>query len=134
MTMPSVRFLPEAVEDLLESQRWYRQRDPALALDFADAFAAAVERIRRDPRSFPLIHGQFRRLVLKRFPYAVYFREQGDGILVIALHGRQDPPPALAAAHRSVCRTSALARGPQRIQPQAAQLQQFVAPDVAQRR
>jgi plasmid stabilization system protein ParE len=91
MTMPSVRFLPEAVEDLLESQRWYRQRDPALALDFADAFAAAVERIRRDPRSFPLIHGQFRRLVLKRFPYAVYFRGQGDDILVIALHGRQDP-------------------------------------------
>jgi plasmid stabilization system protein ParE len=91
MTMPSVRFLLEAVEDLLESLRWYRKRDPALARDFAEAFAAAVERIRRDPQSFPLIHGQFRRLVLKRFPYAVYFREQDDEILVIALHGRQDP-------------------------------------------
>jgi len=91
MNRPSVRFLPEAVEDLLESQRWYRMRDPALARDFAEVFAAAVQRIRRDPRSFPLIHGQFRRLVLKRFPYAVYFRVQGDEILVIALHGRQDP-------------------------------------------
>jgi hypothetical protein len=29
--------------------------------------------------------------VLRRFPYAVYFREQGVEILVIALHGRQDP-------------------------------------------
>jgi toxin ParE1/3/4 len=62
MTPPSVRLLPEA-----------------------------VERIRRDPRSFPMIHGQIRRLVLRRFPYAVYFREQGAEILVIALHGRQDP-------------------------------------------
>jgi hypothetical protein len=29
--------------------------------------------------------------VLRRFPYAVYFREQGAEILVIALNGRQDP-------------------------------------------
>jgi plasmid stabilization system protein ParE len=42
-------------------------------------------------QSFPLIHGQIRRVVLSRFPYAVYFREQGTEILVIALHGRQDP-------------------------------------------
>jgi len=26
MTLPSVRFLPEAVEDLLETQRWYGAR------------------------------------------------------------------------------------------------------------
>ena len=50
-----------------------------------------MERIRCDPRSFPLIHGQIRRLVLRQFPYAVYFREEGSEILVIALHGRQDP-------------------------------------------
>jgi len=53
-------------------------REPALANDFA--------------QSFPLIHGRIRKLVLSRFPYAVYFREQGAEILVIALHGRQDPP------------------------------------------
>ncbi|SBO43312.1 hypothetical protein [Cyanobium sp. NIES-981] len=62
MTLPAVRFLPEA-----------------------------VERIRQSPQSFPLIHGPIRRLVLGRFPYAVYYREQGAEILVIALHGRQDP-------------------------------------------
>jgi len=39
----------------------------------------------------PLIHGQIRRLVLRQFPYAVYFREERPEILVIALHGRQDP-------------------------------------------
>ena len=91
MTMPLIRFLPEAVEDLLETQRWYGRLDPVLARDFAEAFAAAVERIRHDPRSFPLVHGQIRRLVLRQFPYAVYFKEEGLEILVIALHGRQDP-------------------------------------------
>jgi toxin ParE1/3/4 len=62
-----------------------------LAQDLADTVAAAVERIRLNPQSFPLIHGQIRRVVLSRFPFAVYFREQGTEILVIALHGRQDP-------------------------------------------
>ena len=50
-----------------------------------------MERIRLNPQSFPLVHGQIRRVVLSRFPFAVYFREQGTEILVIALHGRQDP-------------------------------------------
>ncbi len=62
-----------------------------MAQDLADTVAAAVERIRLNPQSFPLIHGQIRRVVLSRFPFAVYFREQGTEILVIALHGRQDP-------------------------------------------
>jgi plasmid stabilization system protein ParE len=91
MTLPAVRFLPEALEELLETQRWYGKREPALANDFAQTVAAAVERIRHSPQSFPLIHGRIRRLVLSRFPYAVVFREQGDEIPVIALHGHQEP-------------------------------------------
>ena len=91
MTLPEVRFLPEALEELLETQRGYGMCEPALATDFTQTVAAAVERIRYSPQSFPLIHGRIRRLVLSRFPYAVYFREQGAEILVIALHGRQDP-------------------------------------------
>ena len=68
MTLPSVRFLPEAVEDLLETQRWYGARESALARDFAETVAAAMERIRVTPQSFPLIHGQIRRVVLSHFP------------------------------------------------------------------
>ena len=57
MTLPSVRFLPEAVEDLLETQRWYGARESALAQDFAETVAAAIQRILVSPQSFPLIHG-----------------------------------------------------------------------------
>ena len=32
-----------------------------------------------------------RLLVVRRFRYAVYFRDAGDEILVLAVHGRQDP-------------------------------------------
>jgi len=87
----TVRFLPEALDDLLETQGWYASREPGLAQAFAEAIALAVERIAQDPEAFPCVHGGVRRLVVRRFPYAVYFREAGDELLVLAVHGRQDP-------------------------------------------
>ena len=45
----------------------------------------------QDPASFPCVDAEVRRLVVRRFPYAVYFREVGDEVLVLAVHGRQDP-------------------------------------------
>ena len=87
----TVRFLPEALQDLIETQRWYASREPGLGQAFAEAIAAAVERILQDPATFPCVHGAVRRLVVRRFPYAVYFREVGVEVLVLAIHGRQDP-------------------------------------------
>ena len=87
----AVRLLPEALEDLLETRHWYSRREAGLGLAFAEAIAAAIERIVHDPASFPRVHGMVRRLVVGQFPYAVYFREEGDVILVLAVHGRQDP-------------------------------------------
>lgn len=87
----TVRFLPEALEDLSETQNWYASREPGLGQAFAEAIAAAVERIMQDPASFPCVYAEVRRLVVRRFPYAVYFREVGDEVLVLAVHGRQAP-------------------------------------------
>ena len=56
-----VRFLPEALEDLFETQRWYAIREPALGQTFAGAIAAAVERIAQDPATFPCDYGAVRR-------------------------------------------------------------------------
>jgi len=64
----AVRFLPEALEDLIETQRWYASREPGLGQAFAEAIAAAVERIAQDPATFPCVHGAVRRLVVRRSP------------------------------------------------------------------
>jgi plasmid stabilization system protein ParE len=88
---PVVRFLPEALDDVIESQRWYASRQPGLGQSFAEAITAGVERIASNPAAFPYVHGSVRRLVVRQFPYAIYFREAGDAIVVLAVHGRQDP-------------------------------------------
>ena len=88
---PVVRFLPEALDDVIKSQRWYASRQPGLGQSFAEAITAGVERIASNPAAFPYVHGSVRRLVVRQFPYAIYFREAGDAIVVLAVHGRQDP-------------------------------------------
>ena len=87
----AVRFRPEALDDVLETQRWDASRAPGLGRAFAEASAYAIERIDQDPAAFPCVHGAVRRLVLRCFPCAVYFREEGDELLVLAVHGCQDP-------------------------------------------
>jgi plasmid stabilization system protein ParE len=48
-------------------------------------------RIAENPLAFPRAHGEIRRATLHRFPYAIYFRLAGDEVVVLAVHGRQDP-------------------------------------------
>lgn len=44
------------------------------------------------PDRFPLVVPPFRRVLLRRFPYAVYFRVHDDVVQVFAVfHARRDP-------------------------------------------
>ncbi len=90
MTLP-VRFLPEARQDALETRAWYEDRQSGLGALFSKSLAAAVERLQAAPLRYPQVMGAVRRVILQRFPYAVYFRLEADEIIVLAVHGRQDP-------------------------------------------
>ena len=87
----SVVFRPQAQDELVHARKWYESRSPGLGRAFADAIEAVVERISASPLEFPTVHAEVRRAVLSRFPYAVYFRISDDTIVVLAVHGRQDP-------------------------------------------
>ena len=80
--MRAVRFLPEALEDMITKLRWCSSREPGLEKEFAEAIEAAIKRILNDPAEFPCIYGPVRRLVVRRFPYAHYFREVGDELVM----------------------------------------------------
>lgn len=93
-----IRFLREALDDVLETQRWYASRQNGLDEDFGRELAAAMERVSLSPVSFPSDMGPVKRVVFRRFPYAIYFRVDGNEFLVVAVQGRQNPqrwPPRL---------------------------------------
>ena len=82
---------PEAKLDLREAKTWYRNISPELRDDFVrrvdDAIALAKER----PLAFQVVHRTFRRILLHRFPYALFYHAGDDRIVVVGvLHQARD--------------------------------------------
>ncbi len=88
----SVVWLPEADAELKEAQGWYERIGPDLGLRFALAVEETVELVARSPLRFAVVYEELRRAGVKRFPYGIFFRVEGDWIVVIAcFHGRRNP-------------------------------------------
>jgi len=90
--MPRVRFTQAARADLAGAVTWYVAHAPEVVPQFRQALRSVVERSRTTRDSFaPASHGT-RRAILRRFPYLVIFREQGDAAYVVAVfHTSRDP-------------------------------------------
>jgi plasmid stabilization system protein ParE len=86
-----VVFRPQAEDELQETRDWYERRQAGLGRAFAQAVDDMVGQISENPLSYQRVHGQTRRAVLRRFPYAIYFRVADENIVVQAVHGRQHP-------------------------------------------
>lgn len=84
-------FRPEAEGEALDVRGWYESRSSGLGQRFSAELESLIERIAEEPLAFPRIHGETRRAVFHRFPYAVYFRVGVDAVVVLAIHGRQHP-------------------------------------------
>lgn len=85
-------FRPEADLEINEAAEWYEARGQGLAVEFLRVVDACIESIRRDPLLYPVVHGQARRAMLRRFPYGVVYTVLEDEIVIIAcIHGRRDP-------------------------------------------
>ena len=87
-----VRLHPEAELDLAEVLSWYEGQSPGLGAEFLDEVAILLKRLARFPRSCPVTEPPFRRALLARFPYALYFLVEGRQLLIFAiLHQRREP-------------------------------------------
>lgn len=88
----TVIFLPEAEADIETAFDWYETRETGLGGDFVLAIRCAQLAISEQPEIYPLQAEGFRRYLLHRFPYAIYFRPNDHSIAVVAVfHGSRHP-------------------------------------------
>ncbi|WP_421717409.1 type II toxin-antitoxin system RelE/ParE family toxin [Algiphilus sp.] len=81
-----------AARDVEKAAYWYEEQRSGLGGDFIRELDAAIGRAAAMPRAFAQVHRKARRVLVRRFPFAVYFLSRADGIEVIAvLHMRRDP-------------------------------------------
>ena len=78
-------ILPEAEADLANARDWYERRRAGLGSAFLLSIEEVLERIRRTPEMNSVVHRDVRRALTRRFPYAVYYRIEGDELAVLGI-------------------------------------------------
>ncbi|MFN0278909.1 MAG: type II toxin-antitoxin system RelE/ParE family toxin [Pyrinomonadaceae bacterium] len=89
-----VRFSSAANRDVRGTLEYYnREAGAVVSMDFHSELTATIERIKQWPKSFPSIHGDLRRAILKKFPYQIVYRiESSEAIAIYAIrHHKQHP-------------------------------------------
>jgi hypothetical protein len=88
----ALRFLAEVEGDLLTGRAWYEEKSLGLGEEFLRVFYTCSQELTRNPMAYQKVHREFRRCLLRRFPYAIYFRVADDCVIVFGLfHCARDP-------------------------------------------
>jgi toxin ParE1/3/4 len=83
---------PEAEADLEEAKAWYDRQRTGLGDEFMLCVEDALDRVLRMPLATAPIFEDVRRVLVRRFPYGVYYKVDADLIVVIAVyHTRRNP-------------------------------------------
>jgi plasmid stabilization system protein ParE len=78
---------PEAEADLTDAAVWYDSREPHLGLELVSEVYTAISRALTNPESFTRVRRTptVRRVLIRRFPYRVFFIVRSDAIVVFAV-------------------------------------------------
>jgi plasmid stabilization system protein ParE len=83
---------PEAGLDIAEAYLWYESRRAGLGEEFLSSVEACLESVRRRPEMYPVVHEGYRRSLMRRFPYAVFYElSEATVTIYAAFHTSRNP-------------------------------------------
>ena len=90
--MATLEIRALAQDDIDSASAGYYAQDPRLVPRFLQALDVAFARIQDAPERFPFVQAPVRRVMLRKFPYSIYyvFESQKVGVLAV-LHHRRSP-------------------------------------------
>lgn len=83
---------PEAEQDLAEAYGWYEDRRVGLGEEFLSCVDACIEGVCRMPDVFAVVHQNYRRAQVRRFPYVIFY-EHVQGVVTVysVFHTSRNP-------------------------------------------
>ena len=92
MAAKSLEIHPAALAEWKDTVVWYLARNETAAREFAAEVDRLTEQIARFPHRWPVAEHGTRRLVMRRFPFAIVYREKDGLVQVLTLaHGHRRP-------------------------------------------
>ena len=87
-----VLLRPQAELDLDDAYHWYEIRREGLGIDFTLQVDEILHRLERNPEMYPVVHGEIRRAVVRRYPYAIYYVVDAGRVEILAIvHSSRNP-------------------------------------------
>lgn len=90
--MAKLIYAPEAKVEIREAAEYYEGCKEGLGQAFLKAVESTIHELSQNPLRWRKISGQFRRFLLKRFPYGVIYSITEDEIFIAAvMHLKRKP-------------------------------------------
>ncbi len=87
-----VQLHPEALAEYTEAVGFYEERAPGLGREFFDEVQRVLRVVEENPGLGSLFDGPYRRVLCRRFPFGVVYRERSSVTNVLAvMHLRRRP-------------------------------------------
>jgi plasmid stabilization system protein ParE len=85
-------IVPEAFQDVEKAYGWYEDCRDGLGEEFLSCVDASIQKICRFPEIYPIIYKEYRRALVRRFPYAIFYEYEGGKIIVYSIfHTSKNP-------------------------------------------
>jgi plasmid stabilization system protein ParE len=87
-----IRLRPQVEREIVEAMAWYESRSEGLGVAFWWACAQTLFLVADNPEMYRAVHSDVRRAILRRFPYALFYRFDGSDVVLLAcLHENRSP-------------------------------------------
>ena len=80
--MPDIAFHTDAAEEMRVAPAYYEARERGLGDQFLDEVDEGLQTIQQFPRLWPIYEGEYRRYLLKRFPFGLIYRIDPEQIFI----------------------------------------------------
>ena len=81
-----------AAKDVLEAFFWYHTIRPQLGDRFMAALKECYDSIEANPRGYQVRQGNFRHVMLRKFPYRVVYEIDGQDVFIYhVVHAKRKP-------------------------------------------
>jgi len=89
--MLKVLIAEEAEAEIKSAKRWYEKQKIGLGEEFASIVKETISSLKSDKMEHRKVFGAVRRVVVRRFPYFIYYKRDKQCVRILAvLHHRQD--------------------------------------------
>ncbi|MBK6275311.1 MAG: type II toxin-antitoxin system RelE/ParE family toxin [Chitinophagales bacterium] len=87
-----IEIIEEAENDVFEIIKWYNEQQENLGFEFYEVLLMMYDEICVQPLHFKFIFKQFRKTTTLHFPYNIFFRIDGDKIIVVGVFHQKRKP------------------------------------------